>query len=369
MSRKMFLTISILITVLAAYILFFSGLMPKKTRVVFVIDDEKVLMDLCDDFNRKNSDIKLDVVVKRHYEAEDYIASGRGDIWMPSDASELIYAANYLSDRGYQMYGRFTKIAFTPMIFVSSRERYAYTSEMSLKELYNNIVEKTPWHDINGKTGWGEFKFECPRPDLYETGSNCVALFMHHYFMSNNDPKEKFGIREFSNEVANEYINPLLSNMIMKSHYGNSFLFDSFENPDRPRVDMCVTFEHIFLSTAEYDARYWARVRVHYPDELTISKPVHLVAMSKSLGNAKKAEAIKRFEDYMLSDEVQLKLLDLGYRPAKTTEATEAALAELESKYLDYGFRVELPELRESVDYAFLQQLQDTIKEYIPREY
>ena len=32
---------------------------------------------------------------------------------------------------------------------------------------------------------------------------------MHHYFMSNNDPKEKIGIREISNEGANEYIKPL----------------------------------------------------------------------------------------------------------------------------------------------------------------
>jgi len=88
-------------------------------------------------------------------------------------------------------------------------------------------------------------------------------------------------------------------------------------------------YEQVFLSTVEYDARDWSKVRIHYPDGMTVSKPRYLVSMAKSLENSEKAEAISRFTEYMLSDDVQLAFINLGYRPVKTTEAANAALSEI----------------------------------------
>ena len=118
-------------------------------------------------------------------------------------------------------------------------------------------------------------------------------------------------------------------------------------------MDTCAAYEQTFLNTIAYDSREWSKVRIHYTKELTISKPIYLVSMSKSLNDSKKAEAIKRFEDFLLREDVQQELIGLGYRPVKTTAAIEAELAGLEEKYGDYGFQAELPELRDSLDYSF----------------
>jgi len=367
MNRKLFLAISVLIAALAAYILFFSGIMPKKTRIVLVTEKEdRTLTELFEDFGRKNPDIILDIVVRRKYDAEEYVVSGKADMWLPLESNELSYAeGSYRYKSEGKLYGRFAKIAFTPMILVSARERYSYTSTMTLQEIYGYITGRAVWQDINGETEWGRFRFDCPRPDFYEDGADCILLFIHHYFTANNDPREKIGLKELDDENVKEYIRSFLRNVSMESSPGNYFLFGFFGNADTPEVDICVSYEQVFLSTAECDYKYWPRVRIHYPDRLTVSKPRYLVSMAKSLDDPKKAEAISRFEEYMLSDDVQLALIGLGYRPVKATEATEAALAELEEKYGAYGFRAELPELRDSMDYTFLRQFQDLIWEYL----
>ena len=248
------------VAAVAAYLLFFSGIMPKKTRIVFVTTENMTLKDLCADFNEENSDIKLDIVFEEDYNAEEYVESGRADIWLPYESRYLYYAEDHFKyDRGYQLYGRFTKIAFTPMIFVSGKERYAQTSKMSLQEIYNNIAEKATWYDINGKAGWGRFKFECPEPHRYEEGSDCISLFMHHYFISNGDPRGKIGLKELDNEGLKEHIKPLMENIIMRSRYENSFLYDFFDNPDDPTVDTCAAYEQTFLNTIAYDSREWSK--------------------------------------------------------------------------------------------------------------
>lgn len=167
MSRKLFLVISAIITALAAYVLFFSGIMPGKTRVVLVVEDE-ALTEIFRDFNRKNPDIILDVVVKAGYIGEEYVASGKADMWLPPDSWAMETAENrYRYKYDDKLYGKLEKIAFTPMIFVSASERYAYTSKMSVQEICKNITRPTNWLDINGK-GNGAGSGSTVR-DLYTT--------------------------------------------------------------------------------------------------------------------------------------------------------------------------------------------------------
>lgn len=366
MSRKLFLVISAIITALAAYVLFFSGIMPGKTRVVLVVEDE-ALTEIFRDFNRKNPDIILDVVVKAGYIGEEYVASGKADMWLPPDSWAMETAENrYRYKYDDKLYGKLEKIAFTPMIFVSASERYAYTSKMSVQEICKNITRPTNWLDINGKAEWGRFRFDCPRPVYYEEGADCISLFIHHYFMAQNDPRGKIGLKELDDENVRELIRSLLQNVSMESTQGKYSVIDLFRTVSNPKADMCVLYEQVFLSTVEYDARDWSKVRIHYPDGMTVSKPRYLVSMAKSLENSEKAEAISRFTEYMLSDDVQLAFINLGYRPVKTTEAANAALSELEERFGDYGFRVELPELRDSMDYAFVRQFQDFLRDYMP---
>ncbi len=364
MNKKTFSLISVLVIAIAAYLLFFSGIMPKKTRIVLVAEENSILKEICEDFNKENKDIKLDYLEKDSYDAEDYIGSGKGDIWIPEDAMSIKYAQDdYRYDnKGSELYGRFTKIAYTPMIFVSAKQRYQYTSQMTLQDIYSNAAGKKSWDEINGKLNWGSFRFGCANPYTYPHGADFISLFIHDYYRAIGEPRKVIGMKELDDEGLREYIKPFIANISLRGHYGNSFLYDYFREEEAPLIDMCPSYEHVFLDTIAYDADAWSNVRIHYP-EPTISMPIYLISLDNSLKNTKKADAIKRFEDYMLSDDVQKKLFNLGYRPVN---AAVADLKALEDKYGDYGIRAEMPELIDSINYDFMREFQKTMGKFVP---
>jgi len=365
MSKKGFSLISILIIIAAAYLLFFSGLMPKKTRIVFVVSEESIFEEICDDFNEENKDIKLDLIVKPIYEVQEYVAKGRGDIWIPDDVLALLYTEDGFryENNGRDLYGRFTRIAHTPMIFVSAKEKYPYTSQMTVEDIYNNAVNNTGWDTISGNMKWGDFRFSCPNPYISEDGANFISLFIHQYYRAKGEKLESVGLKELNDEGLQEYISQFLKNISLTDGY--SFLYDNFNSVDRAlAVDICPTFEWTFFDTMKhsFNSDYWASVRIHYPDP-TISLPVYLVVMKDSLKDSGKADAIKRFEDYMLSEAVQNKLVKLGYRPVNPGEGV---LEELEKKYGAYGIKAELPEYVDPLDYSFIREFQKTMGRFVP---
>lgn len=361
MGKKTFAIISVVALVLAVYLLFFSGLMPNKTRIVLVSSDEMIMKDICSDFNEENKDIKLVYRMKADYEADDYVDSGRADMWIPNEIGYVCYAEQDYSYQkpGKELYGRFTKIAFTPMMFVSARDRYAYTSQMSLQDIYNNVVEKKGWDEISGDLGRGSFRFQCPDPYSDEYGADFISLFIHDYYRTIGETKKALKLSDLDDLDLQNYIKPFISGISLEGYYESSFLY-RFDNDEEPEIDMCAAYEWSFFQDNSKDD--WRNVRIHYPEQ-TISMPLNIISMEDSVADPKKNEAIKRFEEYMLREDVQQKLITLGYRPVNATEAT---LSSLEEKYGSYGIKAELPELIDALDYKIIEDFKYTMGKYVP---
>jgi Ca-activated chloride channel family protein len=264
----------------------------------------------------EGSRIKVNLIPMGSLEAAQAVLAGdqRIHVWSPASA---LYKDVFVQEWAIKQSGnpilREEPLALTPMVFVFWAERYGpfvqkYGS-VSLKTVGQALGEKSGWAGIAQKPEWGLFKFGHTHPN--ESNSGLMTLVLMAY-----EHQQKTAALELK-----DILSPELQSWMGAFERGVSGLSNSTGNMMRDMVlrgpssyDALFVYESTAIDYLKNAEGRWGELRLVYPQQnMWNDNPYYILNAPWSSADQRKAAGL--FLDYLLSEPVQKKSLEHGFRP------------------------------------------------------
>lgn len=310
-----------------------------KITVGYGTEKERWLVWAVEEFAKVEPTVQITLVPKGSLEGGQALMAGEKlHIWAPAASLTTEgFAAEWQLKNGKAPFLRTENLALTPMVFVFWNERFAAlkTPPASFKDIAVLVAEPTGWAGLAGKPDWGFFKFGHTHPNQSNSGLMALVLMACDWHNSREltmaqvlDPGFQAWLTKFEKGVAG-----------MSRSTGSQMKDMVLKGPSA--YDALCVYENVAIDYLKNAQGRWGDLRVTYPAvNAWNDNPAYL--MDAPWSSAAERAAASRFLDFLMTEPVQRRALDHGFRPGNPAvpirfEASPFVL------YQPQGLRIDLP--------------------------
>jgi hypothetical protein len=260
--------------------------------------------------------IKINLIGMGSLEGAQAVLAGNEKIHVWSPASSL-YKDVFVQEWGIKRSGnpivREEPLALSPMVFVFWQERYEpfvkKYGAVNLLTVGEALGERSGWAGIAQKPEWGLFKFGHTHPN--ESNSGLMTLVLMAY-----ERQKKTAHLELK-----DILDPAFQSWMTTLEKGVSGLANSTGTMMRDMVlrgpssyDALFVYENVAIDYLKSAEGRWGELRVAYPSvNMWNDNPYYILDAPWSTTDHRKAAGV--FLDFLLSEPVQKRSLEHGFRP------------------------------------------------------
>lgn len=245
-------------------------------------------------------------------------------------------------------------LALSPMVLVMWKERYdAFKqryNELNFRNIADALAQKTGWAGIANKPEWGLFKFGHTNPTESNSGLLTLVLMAYDYAKKCRDL-----------QVA-DTVDLAFQNWLHSFEQAVSGLSNSTGNLMREMIlkgpstyDALFVYENVAIDYLKSAQGRWGTLHVVYPEQNMWNDNPYYILNTPWTDKAHQ-EAAQAFMDFLLSEKVQQRSLQHGFRPGDPKIAINAPDAAF-SLYAQYGLSIDILQVCEAPDAEVIQNL------------
>jgi serine/threonine protein kinase len=249
-------------------------------------------------------------------------------------------------------------LALTPMAFVMWRSRHEpfikKYSKVGFKTISQAMREPGGWRAIGEQPDWGRFKFGHTHPDRSNSGFLALVLLAYEYsgkdrnLMHEDIARVEFQewLRTFEQGVARpggsltHSTGTLMKEMVLR---GPS------------QYDCLITYENLAIDYLDAARDHWGELEVDYPDpNIWNEHPYYILDVPWSDARQQAAAAV--FLNFLMSEPIQKKALDHGFRPGNPAVSVRFPASPL-IRHASQGIKIDLPRMCEPPNSEVVEEL------------
>jgi len=312
------------------------------------------------EFMKKNKNIEINYIGLGTFEAVDYITDDNDvDAWLSADESavDILRSEYSKSHKGKNIVLEASPIVTSPLVFVGWEERLKKLGDIDIKILNNIVSGGKSWDELGGNPNWGFFNFSHTNPVDSNSGMQFISLLIYDYYNQNVIPKKELTVEDIANNKVMEYIKAFEKNTA-KQIDGSGKFIDTMVQYGPSKYDLGVIYEYYALANIKNAQGRWGKLKVLYPNP-TIWSNRPFIILNIQTSTSKKIAALKDFRDFLLSEDIQRKAMQEGYRPANTAIAD---LSYMEKEFGPFGFRKDISSAVSTPSIEVIESIRNLIK-------
>jgi Ca-activated chloride channel family protein len=266
-------------------------------------------------------------------------------VWSPASALyKDVFVREWQSQYGANPILKEESLALTPMVFVMWEQRYqAFAKtypELSFRTVASAMNEKGGWDAIAQRPDWMFFKFGHTHPNESNSGLMTLVLMAYDF---HNKAKGLSG-RDLTGTEFQTFLQQVESGVVapmgtLVSSTGS--LMDDMVRKGPSTYDAVFVYESVAIDQLKKAEGRWDTLRVVYPKyNLWNDNPYYVLNVPWSTPEHRKAA--DAFLKFLLSEPIQARALEHGFRPANTNVSTRGPDSPF-VKYGGNGLREDLP--------------------------
>jgi len=245
-------------------------------------------------------------------------------------------------------------LVLTPMVLVMWEERYrAFKqrySELNFRNIADALAQKTGWAGIAHKPEWGLFKFGHTNPTESNSGLLTLVLMAYDY------------AKKCRHLQVADTVNLDFQNWLHSFEQAVSGLSNSTGNLMREMVlkgpstyDALFVYENVAIDYLKSAQGRWGTLHVVYPEQnIWNDNPYYI--LNTPWSNKEHQEAAEEFLVFLLSEKVQKRSLQHGFRPGDPKIAVNTPDSVF-SLYAQYGLSIDILQVCEAPSAEVIQNL------------
>jgi Ca-activated chloride channel family protein len=249
-------------------------------------------------------------------------------------------------------------LALTPMVFVMWESRHeAFAKKfagLTFQSVADAMHQEGGWGSIAGQSDWGRFKFGHTHPD--RSNSGLLTLVLMAYELS----------RKEHNLLQSDVAQPAFQEWLKSFEQGvtrpGGSLTPSTGTLMREMVlrgpsqyDCALIYENLAIDYFDAARDHWGELRVSYPEpNMWNEHPYYILDVPWS-DQAQRVAAAK-FLTFLMSDEIQKRALEHGFRPGNPNVSIRFPESPL-LRHAKQGLKIDLPRMCEPPKDRVLQEL------------
>ena len=236
------------------------------------------------------------------------------------------------------------ELALSPMVFVMWKDRYdAFLGKfqtLDFSTISQGLSEAGGWESIAQKPQWGFFKFGHTNPNESNSGLFSLILMAHHYH------------NKTTPLTMRDIVNPEFQTWLKTTEGAVSGLINSTGSMMRDMVlkgpstyDAIFVYENVAIDYLKNAEGRWGQLHVSYPAINMWNNNPYYIIKAPWCSTAEK-KAARTFLDFLMSDPIQQKSLEHGFRPGNANIAINSPESPF-TLYEKYGLKIDLPSVAE----------------------
>jgi Ca-activated chloride channel family protein len=267
------------------------------------------------------------------------------DVWCPASAMyKDVFVTEWQAKYNTNPIAKEEPIALTPMVFVMWEDRYQpfvkKYNELTFRTIAQAMADDGGWGSIADQPDWGFFKFSHTHPNKSNSGLTTLLLMAHDYF----GRPQGLGGTELTRPEFQKHLRTIENGAVMQmgqlvDSTGNLMVDMVRFGPSR--YDAVFVYEATAIDQLRQAEGRWGRLRVVYPKyNFWNDNPYYVLDVPWSTPARRDAAGL--FLAFLLSERVQAKAIEHGFRPANTSVPTTGPDSPW-VKFQSHGLRADLP--------------------------
>ncbi len=246
-------------------------------------------------------------------------------------------------------------LALSPMILVMWKSRYeAFTAkspEVSLRTIWYAMQAKQGWATIAGKPQWGRFKFGHTHPNQSNSGLMTLVVLAYSFL----DKSAGVTVGEIMAPQFQDYLTQFNAGVAQLSNSTGNLMKDmALKGPSS--YDALIVYESVAIDYLESAEGRWEPLQVVYPKQNLWNENPYCILNTPWTTEAHQ-KAAQIFLKFLLSEPIQARALDHGFRPANAAVPVKGPESPF-IRFADHGLSVELAEMCEVPSREVIENLQ-----------
>ena len=252
-------------------------------------------------------------------------------VWSPASS---LYKQNFVRDwqrkhPGHEPIAHEASLALTPMVFVFWKDRYdlfvAKYKKVSFPTIIQAIEEKQGWEGIGGKPEWGMFRFGHTNPTQSNSGLMTLLLIACEF---------NGGKLPTAADLAGSDLGASLARLergVAGMPHSTGTLMNDMVTKGPSAYDAIFVYESVALDYLKAARGRWGDLHVTYPRVNHWSgNPYYILDVPWS--SKEQRQAAQAFLTFLLSEPMQKRALQHGFRPANL----DVPIREADSPFVRY---------------------------------
>lgn len=304
--------------------------------------------------------VRVQLIPMGSLESAHAILDGDQRIHVWSPASSL-YRESLLRDWEAKHHGnpivKEEALALTPMVLVMWKSRYeafmAKCPTISLRTANFAMRAKDGWATIAGRPAWGRFKFGHTHPNQSNSGLMTLIMLACEFHAK----KSGLTVSEIMSSPFQDYLTEFRAGVAGVSHSTGTLMKEmTLKGPTC--YDALLVYENLAIEYAESAEGRWDALQVIYPEYNLWNENPYCI-LNTPWTTAEHQRAAEQFLAFLLSEPVQTRALDFGFRPANPRVPVKGPHSPFE-RYAKYGLTVDLAATCEVPSREVLENLQQS---------
>lgn len=312
------------------------------------------------EFMKRNKDLEINYIGLGTFEAIEYIKNDNDiDAWIGADetGADILKSEYAKGHDGKNVVLEVSPIVTSPLVFVGWEDRLNRIENVSLPKLYDMVSGGKNWGELGGDPNWGFFNFSHTNPIDSNSGMQFITLLIYNYYNQAGTPKKDLTVEDVANSKITEYIKNFEKNTA-KQIDGSGKFIDTMVQFGPSKYDLGVIYEYYALSNIKNAQGRWGKLKIFYPNP-TIWSNRPFIILKGQKATSQKIAVLKKFRDFLLSDEIQKKAMLEGYRPANTAVSD---LTYLEKEFSGFGFKKDISSAVPSPSIDVIESIRNLIR-------
>jgi hypothetical protein len=330
---------------------------PVVVNIAYGTEKQAWLEQALDEFRRRpeNRDVSVRLIGMGSVEAAQAVLEGEKPIpihvWSPaSSAYRDVFEREWRVRHGGKgrPIARAENLALTPMVFVMWAPRFeAFVKKFGAVNFHNlAAAARAPggWSEVAGRPEWGLFKFGHTHPG--KSNSGLLTLVLTAYEFAHK--QRGLTVADVTSADFRAWLTDF--ERVVTRHGGSlthstGTLMKEMVLRGPSQYDALILYENLAIDFMDQARGLWGELRVAYPEpNLWNEHPYYVLDVPWS-GPAERAAA-ERFLAFLLSEPVQRRALEHGFRPGNPSVAARSADSPL-VKFERFGVKLEVPSMAE----------------------
>jgi Ca-activated chloride channel family protein len=283
----------------------------------------------------------------------------RIDVWSPASG---IYKESFLRDWDAKYHGgnpivREDLLAITPMVIVMWKNRYDIfirrSPEVSLRTIGYAMHTVGGWRGIGGNAEWGDFKFGHTYPNQSNSGLAMLLLLAYEFHAKHSG----LTVDDIMSQKLQDYLAWFGQRSFGQSHSTGDLMKEMvLKGPSS--YDALMVYESVAIDYLRQAEGRWDQLQIIYPKyNLWNDNPYYVLKTPWS--TPARQEAAETFLRFLMSEPIQLRALDHGFRPGNPAVPVQGPKSPF-TRYAASGLRIDIPTVCETPPADVIENVQQS---------